>query len=343
MDRPTAAAAAAAAVPVPPAVVSSLDGFAWDVQAEEALEDVPPEEEEQREQLPPPPPLESPSGPVFTSTPLASYYYTTPLPYPGTGGRMSKDLVVQQQQQQQQQPPTMSTTSLTDQDITFFRTLFQPGDTFTEKDILDSFLLDHPGFSEPADTSGLLPRQPQHPQQPFPPQAFSTCHVPIAPGNHLSTGPDRLYPRNRTGSAASAAAAATALPLVTAGAMSEYNFPRKLYRLLQDCEGNPEYKSIVSWSVDGRSFKVHDKKRFVEAILPNYFDQTQYASFRRQLNMYSFVRQSMSTYSNPNFCRGQRGLIDRVVRKASGGSGGGGGGNGGGSGGAGASAVGGGK
>jgi hypothetical protein len=269
---------------------SIVDGFAWDVNAEEALEDIPPQEQQPQQHN------QTIQRQMFTSIPMSSTYHPNPLPLPGASSAgvvpasssassyhmkkpysmmMTMMNMPQPQQQQQCQPRS----SLDNDDINFFRTLFQPtGDVSSEKEILDSFFLDHPGVT---------------PSAHFPP---SSSQVPIAP-----------CPSN---------AGVTALPFVTSGAVSEYNFPRKLYRLLEDCESNPEYQSIVSWSMDGNSFKVHCKKRFVAVILPNYFDQTQYASFRRQLNMYSFARQSMSTYSNPFFVRGRRELLDHVVRKS---------------------------
>jgi hypothetical protein len=270
---------------------SIVDGFTWDVNAEEALEDIPPQEQQHNQTI---------QRQMFTSIPMTSTYRPNPLPFPGAScagvvpvpaftsaaSSSSSSFVkkpysmtmtmmnMPQPQQQQRQPRS----SLDNDDINFFRTLFQPsGDVSSEKEILDSFFLDHPGVTPCAHFA-------------------SSSQVPIAP-----------CPSN---------AGVTALPFVSSGAVSEYNFPRKLYRLLEDCESNPEYQSIVSWSMDGKTFKVHCKKRFVAAILPNYFDQTQYASFRRQLNMYSFARQSMSTYSNPYFVRGRRELLDHVVRKS---------------------------
>ncbi|KAG7359462.1 HSF-type DNA-binding protein [Nitzschia inconspicua] len=104
-------------------------------------------------------------------------------------------------------------------------------------------------------------------------------------------------------------------PLAT-GAFSEFNFPRKVYRMLDDAEINPNYKAIVSWVEEGMAFKVHNKKLFVEKILPIYFDMTQYASFRRQLNMYSFERKHTSTYLNPFFVRGCPDLLEKIIRKS---------------------------
>jgi HSF-type DNA-binding len=109
---------------------------------------------------------------------------------------------------------------------------------------------------------------------------------------------------------------AMVLPMAR-GTVNENNFPRKLYRLLEDCEKNPNNCHIVSWSDDGTCFSVNCKKQFVELILPTYFDQTQYASFRRQLNMYDFVRQgSASTYSNPYFIKNRQDLLGLVQRKS---------------------------
>jgi hypothetical protein len=102
------------------------------------------------------------------------------------------------------------------------------------------------------------------------------------------------------------------------GAVSEFNFPRKVYRMLEDAENHPVYGDIVSWAEDGMAFKVHNKKLFVEKILPIYFDMTQYASFRRQLNMYSFDRKHTSTYSNPFFAKGCPDLLEKIVRKSGG-------------------------
>ena len=55
------------------------------------------------------------------------------------------------------------------------------------------------------------------------------------------------------------------------------------------------FEDIVSWSpseTEGISvFKVHDKTKFEESILPKYFNATKYRSFQRQLNLYRFSRQ----------------------------------------------------
>ncbi|KAG7342545.1 HSF-type DNA-binding protein [Nitzschia inconspicua] len=183
---------------------------------------------------------------------------------------------------------------LENDDIAFFKTLFQQGNVSQEKEIMDTFFLN----------SEQLQKQASQQQQPLA-SMMQRQHTPAAALDVVT-------------SAGAAPSSASSLPMLAATAVTEYNFPRKLYRLLDDCDKTPEYRSICSWLSDGKQFKIHNKKRFVEVILPNYFDQTQYASFRRQLNMYSFVRQSMSTYANPFFQRGHRELLDHVVRKPGG-------------------------
>jgi hypothetical protein len=47
-------------------------------------------------------------------------------------------------------------------------------------------------------------------------------------------------------------------------------FPIKLFAMLETVSQSQE-KSIVSWLPHGRSFKVHDRRRFEDVILPTYF------------------------------------------------------------------------
>jgi hypothetical protein len=72
---------------------------------------------------------------------------------------------------------------------------------------------------------------------------------------------------------------------------SESIFPAKLHRMLENAERDG-LEHIVSWVQRGTAFKVHDIDEFVRRILPLYFDQTKYESFRRQLNLYEFSRVS---------------------------------------------------
>ena len=59
-------------------------------------------------------------------------------------------------------------------------------------------------------------------------------------------------------------------------------FPYKLHQLLDDAvqEGK---EHIISWLPSGTAFKVHRPLLFTSEIMSNYFRQTQYKSFTRQV------------------------------------------------------------
>ena len=93
-------------------------------------------------------------------------------------------------------------------------------------------------------------------------------------------------------------------------------FPRKLYQLLLDAE-EWGFDNIISWTSDGLAIQIHQKEAFVADVLPQYFDQSHYASFRRQLNLYGFVLCSRSgIYRHPHFCRGEEASCQLVTRAA---------------------------
>jgi hypothetical protein len=78
-------------------------------------------------------------------------------------------------------------------------------------------------------------------------------------------------------------------------------------------------KSIVSWQPHGRAFTVHKSKEFVTLIMPQFFNQTKYASFQRQLNLYGFSRLThgpdKGAYYHSCFIRGERNLCRRMNRQ----------------------------
>lgn len=94
-------------------------------------------------------------------------------------------------------------------------------------------------------------------------------------------------------------------------------FTSKLYALLEDAE-TVGFEDVVSWCLDGKAFKVHNRKKFSEVISANYFQQTRYKSFLRQLNLYGFQRISRGVHkglcSHKFFIRGQPGLCSKIQR-----------------------------
>jgi hypothetical protein len=67
-------------------------------------------------------------------------------------------------------------------------------------------------------------------------------------------------------------------------------FPLKLYDLIIEAE-NEGKAHIVSFTSNGRSFRIHEVERFMTELVPQYFrNQKKFCSFRRQLSMYGFDR-----------------------------------------------------
>jgi len=95
---------------------------------------------------------------------------------------------------------------------------------------------------------------------------------------------------------------------------SKLPFAWKLYEMLETVHKNKVDTDIVSWVDDGKVFKVHDLKRFVDEIVPTYFKQSKYKSFQRQLYFYGFIRETAAgkeghtpgSYRHPRFVRGQK-------------------------------------
>ena len=71
-------------------------------------------------------------------------------------------------------------------------------------------------------------------------------------------------------------------------------FPFKLYKMLQETADDPILSTtVVSWVNHGTAFQVYSSIDFVGTIMPLYFDQTKYESFRRQLNLYGIKKSSL--------------------------------------------------
>ena len=95
------------------------------------------------------------------------------------------------------------------------------------------------------------------------------------------------------------------------------SFPVKLIRMLTEVEKCGQ-QSIVTWNPDGRTLQVLSHKKFVSEILPNYFKQSKYTSFQRQLNFYGFQRVNHGplegSYGHPKFVRGNEEQVKHMSR-----------------------------
>eukprot|EP00547_Thalassionema_nitzschioides_P008580 CAMPEP_0194225738 /NCGR_PEP_ID=MMETSP0156-20130528/40233_1 /TAXON_ID=33649 /ORGANISM="Thalassionema nitzschioides, Strain L26-B" /LENGTH=343 /DNA_ID=CAMNT_0038957805 /DNA_START=18 /DNA_END=1046 /DNA_ORIENTATION=- len=67
------------------------------------------------------------------------------------------------------------------------------------------------------------------------------------------------------------------------------SFPIRLHKLLTHA-AKLGIDNSISWDEKGTNFVIHDQKLFVSNVLPNLFKQSQFSSFRRQLNAYGFER-----------------------------------------------------
>ena len=97
----------------------------------------------------------------------------------------------------------------------------------------------------------------------------------------------------------------------------DLSFPYKVHMMVENATKD-NYSHIVSWTKDGKAFQVHDVDAFVKSVLPLFFDQSKYESFRRQLNLYQFKRvargELRGTISHPSFVRGARWMCEEIKR-----------------------------
>lgn len=94
-------------------------------------------------------------------------------------------------------------------------------------------------------------------------------------------------------------------------------FPLKLQIILKilEEEGND---CIMSWLPHGRAFVIHNSSRFEKEVVKRFFKHSQVSSFRRQLNLYGFLRLSNGRdtggYYHESFLRGKPLLSLRMIR-----------------------------
>ena len=97
---------------------------------------------------------------------------------------------------------------------------------------------------------------------------------------------------------------------------SETQFPGKLHHLMFYVE-SMNLEHIICWVNEGRAFLVRDSKKLTE-LLPVFFSQTKYRSFRRQLNMWHFERlvegPFKGAFQHPYFLRDNKTLCRKMSR-----------------------------
>ena len=102
----------------------------------------------------------------------------------------------------------------------------------------------------------------------------------------------------------------------------KYPFPQRLFDLLEyiNVVGESELSRIISWYPNGNAFQVHDRIAFEKQIQPKMFNQSKYASFNRQLNLWGFERipnhhaGGPRSYFHPLFQSHDRGLCCTMHR-----------------------------
>ena len=94
-------------------------------------------------------------------------------------------------------------------------------------------------------------------------------------------------------------------------------FPLKLHIILKILEREGK-DHIFSWLPHGRAFGIHKLGLFEEEVMKRFFKQSQISSFRRQLNLYGFLRLSngrdSGAYYHELFLRGRPLLSMKMVR-----------------------------
>ena len=99
-------------------------------------------------------------------------------------------------------------------------------------------------------------------------------------------------------------------------------FPVKLHRLLLEVEAAGR-ADIISFIANGHAFAIHKPDKFCEEIVPKYFRQSRFNSFKRQLNLYGFMLINSGPHrggyyhksfikNRPDLCRNMRRVAVKV-------------------------------
>jgi len=84
----------------------------------------------------------------------------------------------------------------------------------------------------------------------------------------------------------------------------------KLWRILAE----PTFSHAIHWTGD-QEFIIPDIRALERDVLPHYFRSTQYSSFQRQLNYFSFSKVGKMSYAHPHFDRTNPSAVMLIKRK----------------------------
>lgn len=100
------------------------------------------------------------------------------------------------------------------------------------------------------------------------------------------------------------------------------SFPLTLHRMLTEIDhlnADSDLRQAISWRDHGMAFKVKNKKKFIDHVMPIYFSRLKYCSWVRQLNSYGFTRitkkgDDIGSYCHISFIRGMPELAVGIER-----------------------------
>lgn len=95
-------------------------------------------------------------------------------------------------------------------------------------------------------------------------------------------------------------------------------FIKALYLMVKD----EQNKDIICWAGKNPGFRIVDKTRFENELLPRHFHHKEFKSFHRQLNMYNFQKitlkdETYMEFYHPFFSQSKPELLEKVVRQTS--------------------------
>eukprot|EP00588_Corethron_pennatum_P011130 CAMPEP_0194275516 /NCGR_PEP_ID=MMETSP0169-20130528/8334_1 /TAXON_ID=218684 /ORGANISM="Corethron pennatum, Strain L29A3" /LENGTH=245 /DNA_ID=CAMNT_0039018999 /DNA_START=60 /DNA_END=797 /DNA_ORIENTATION=- len=103
-----------------------------------------------------------------------------------------------------------------------------------------------------------------------------------------------------------------AADLPNTDASRSLTFPMKLHSILI----SERWSDIIKFEADGKKWKILDKKRMEEEVLPLHFRHNKYLSFTRSVIGWGFKRVGKATYYHKLFNRNAPDLCGRMLRNS---------------------------